>query len=121
MCGKVKEMSVLVTPNYYISKKLIELGITNNYIAYYYLVDILDALVNDMMVIRAFSHDVYPKLAEKYNKSECTIERDIRNIINIFWESRLKEKLYPFWEKDKAPTCRDFIFLLKRYLIHEIS
>ncbi len=109
----------VVSKNFLVTKRVKGLGIPATYMAYYYLIDILDLLVNNDVTIRSFSREIYPILAKKYNKSECTIERDIRNIINVFWENQLKDKLNSYWTKEKQPRCREFIWLVKNYLIED--
>ena len=43
-----------VSKNYFIMKKINELGITQKYNGYYFLIDILDMLMNEYPVIRSF-------------------------------------------------------------------
>ena len=107
---KAEKCVKCVTHNYFINKKLIELGIGENYIAHYYLVDILDILINVNPVVRSFSREIYPQVAKRYDKSPCTVERDIRNVIKTFWDKSLKDKLYEFWGRDYPPCCHELIY-----------
>ncbi len=111
----------LVAHNYYVIAKMNELGITNQYTGFYFLVDILDQLINESKVVRSFSREVYPMLAKKYDKNDCTIERDIRNIINVLWDYRLKNKLVMFWSREEKPSCCEFIYIIKNYLVMDIA
>ncbi len=111
----------IVAPNYYVMGKMRELGITDQYTGFYFLVDILDQLINESKVVRSFSREVYPMLAKKYHKNDCTIERDIRNIINVLWDYRLKSKLSLFWQKNEKPSCCEFIYIIKNYLVMNIA
>lgn len=110
-----------VSKNYFIIKKINELGITQKYNGYYFLIDILDMLMNEYPVIRSFSREIYPVIAKKYNINQAIIERDIRNVIKKLWQPVLKNKLKQFWDKDSVPSCCKFIYLIKNYLIMEIA
>ncbi len=118
---KREHCSKLVCTNYYVRKRIKDLGISNDYIAYYYLVDILDFLMNEGRRVHSFSKEIYPKLAKKYNKNDCTVERDIRNVINIFWNDKMRIKLNPYWDANTRPSCCKFIYLIKNYLLSEIA
>ena len=100
---------------FYISR-IEELGITNKYLGYYYVVDILDKLLQDGMEFNSFYKDIYPKVAKKFGRAECTIERNIRNMITQIWNKGLKEKLTKFWTKEEKPSCFKFIYILKNYI-----
>lgn len=115
---KTMKYEDIVAHNYYVMSRIRELGITEQYTGYYFLVDILDQLINESKVVRSFSREVYPVLAKKYNKNDCTIERDIRNIINVLWDYRLKNKLAKFWLKEDKPSCCEFIYIVKNYLVN---
>lgn len=121
MGRKVEICSKLVSKNYYFEKKLNEIGLTENYLAFFYLVDIMDILINETKIVRSFSTEVYPKLAKKYNKSMCTIERDIRNVINVLWDDGMKYKLSNYFNKTDKPKCCEFIYLIKNYILHTIT
>ena len=61
----------------------------------------------------------FPTIAEKYNKNDCTIERDIRNLIAIKWEQSLKAKLSKYWIESEPPSCCKFIRIIKNYLVDQ--
>ncbi len=109
-----------MSPNYYFSKKLKDLGITPCYMGYYYLVDIMDMLINRGKHVHSFSGEIYPYVATRYEKSPCTVERDIRNIINLFWSDKLKAKLDGYWLQERKPKCCEFIYILKSYMIEDL-
>lgn len=118
---KIQKYSRLVNTNYYFSKRMHNLGIPKQYTAYYYLMDIMDLLINQNKSVKSFSREVYPEIAIKYNKTDCTVERDIRSVINVFWEKSLKNSLSDFWHYERKPRCREFIYLVKNYLIMDIA
>lgn len=120
MSAKEKRYGDMLPNDYFYIKRIKELGITPNYMGFYYIVEILDLLLNEGMVVRSFSKQVYPMLAKKYNKKESTIERNIRNLINKFWEPKLKKELMCLWLSEDKPTCCEFIYILKNYILKEI-
>lgn len=121
MCNKQDSYFKYVLKNYYFNKRLSHLGIETKYIAFYYLSDIMYKLINEEHPARCFSRDIYPDLAEKYNKNNCTIERDIRNLISIKWETILRQKLNNYWFKEYPPSCCQFIKIIKRYMLDNIA
>ena len=101
-------------------KKLDELGISKKYLGYFLLVELMEILINQNSVIVSFSRDVYPQIAEKYGKTVCTIERNIRSLIDKCWDISLMEKLNVYYAENKKPSCRVFIYLVKNYVIQNI-
>ena len=91
----VKELKYgeMLPNDYFFKKRIKEMGITPKYMGFYYLIEILDLLINQGVIVRSFSKQVYPMLAQKYNKKESTIERNIRSLIYKFWDKNIKEKL----------------------------
>ena len=55
MGKKIQEYQDKVSKNYFLLKRMGDLGITNEYIGYYYLVDIMDMLINEAKTYRSFS------------------------------------------------------------------
>lgn len=102
--------------NHLINKRLKDLGIGSNYIAFYYLSEILRKMIQDNAAIQSFSRQIYPRLAKKYCKNDCTVERDIRNIISVKWDTDLKQQLSHYWRKDSPPTCCQFIKIIKNFI-----
>lgn len=100
--------------------KLEELGIKKKYTGYYYLVEMMNILINEDKKIKSFSREVYPMLAEKYSTNECTIERNIRSVIKKCWSNELMEKLNVYYPNEKRPPCRKFVFLIRDYMLKQI-
>lgn len=109
----------IVNSNIFIIKKLDELGLNKRYLGYFMLVEILNVLINrESKLFYSFSQYLYPKVAIMFNKTPCTIERNIRNLIDKCWNKTLMIKLN--LENAVKPKCRDFIFAVKTYLENQI-
>ena len=121
MGRKVEEYSQLVIDNYYFDYRLRDLGLPRKYVGYYYIIDILDVLINSGKPVCCFSREIYPSIADKYRCGECTIERDIRNCIDKYWDTVDREKLRYFLHKDKKPSCKEFVFALKNFILFSIA
>ena len=67
----------------YIMKKLDEMGLYKKSVGLFYLIKILDYIMNEERDIVSFQEDVYPFIAEFFGVDERTIERNIRNFIMI--------------------------------------
>ena len=59
----------------FIVKQIMDLGIDDKYIGFYFLVSIEDYLLKQNVEIKSFYKDVYPKIAKMYDKNDCTIEQ----------------------------------------------
>ena len=105
----------------YFVKCLDELKILKIYTGYYLLVEIMDIMINQGVNSGSFSRLIYPHVAEKYGKSDCTIERNIRSLINKCWDDELMRKLKTYYPDTRKPTCREFIFLVKNYIVNAIT
>lgn len=103
----------------YFMKQFDFLGISRKYTGYYYLVEIVQYLVNQDVFITSFSKQIYPLVAQKFNTTECTIERNIRSLIDHVWTLEIMEKLNVYLPNRK-PTCKEFIFMIKNYIINQI-
>ena len=121
MCAKELKYGALLPNDYLFIKRVQEMGITPKYMGFYYIIEILDLLINESVLVRSFSKQVYPMLAKKYNKKECTIERNIRSVIDKLWQNKLKEKLMFLWLRETQPTCCEFIYILKNYIMTEFT
>ena len=102
-------------------KQLDELGISKRYLGYYLLVELMEIMINQDRRIKSFSAEVYPKIAVKYGKTSCTIERNIRSLIEKCWNMDLMEKLNTYYPDGKCPSCQSFVYLIKNYIIKKIS
>lgn len=92
------------------------LGVKKKYIGYYFLLEVLDIIINGDVVIRNFQQQVYPCISEKMKVSLCTIERNIRNLIDKSWSYSMMERLGVYYPNGKKPACRQFVLLVKKYV-----
>jgi len=104
----------------FIIKQINELGIEDKYMGYYFLISIEDYLLKQNVEIKSFYKDVYPKIAKIYDKNDCTIERDIRHLINQHWDDGNKTELYKLF-MGRKPSCCKFIYVIKNYLMKQIA
>ena len=109
-----------VASNIYFLKQLDELGVYRKYTGFYLLVEIMQLLINEDKRIVSFSKQVYPIIAQKYGKTDCTIERNIRNLIHKCWNYDMMIKLNTYYPLDEMPTCREFVYLVKDYITKQI-
>lgn len=107
-----------VERNYIVKKRLNQLGVSTKYIAYYYLVDILDCIIVRECKIKSFSREIYPQIAKKYGKSVYTIERDIRHFINHVWNTN-SNFIKDVFELKTKPTCLELIYLIKNFVLKD--
>ena len=117
MTTKEKKYSERIKSKLFIKIKLNQLGISTKYMGYFYLVEILDLIMNNDGLIRSFSKSVYPIIAQTYNKTTCTIERDIRNLIEKTDESVFCTLICSNSIQDKRPTCLKFISMVRDYIL----
>ena len=120
MSNKEVKYSKIVTENVYFVKQLDNLGISRKYLGFYMLIEIMNLMINKRMYISSFSRQVYPIVAEKYNKTCCTVERNIRSLIERTWNYNLMEKFHSYYPEGEKPTCRDFIFMIKNYITNQM-
>ena len=121
MCKKFDRFGNLIQGNKYFINQLNELGLKQTFTGYYYVVDILDITINQGVKEKSFSKYVYPIIAKKYGKSECTIERNIRNLIDKTWCESMQIKLNSYWNKTEKPSCKKLIYIIKSYIMDMIS
>ena len=120
MTTKERLYGHMISDKVYFSKQLDYLGISRNYTGYFMLVDILSIIIGRDERVESFSSEIYPIVAKKYNKSECTIERNIRNLIDKCWSEEMMKQLNVFNPMMIKPTCRDFIFYVKNFIVRQI-
>lgn len=104
----------------YFVKQLDDLGIKKKYLGYYLLIELMEILINQEKRIKSFSKQVYPIIAKKYGKTPCTIERNIRSLIEKSWSVELMGKLNVYYIESKRPTCREFVYLVKNYISKQL-
>lgn len=94
------------------------LGISATYRGYRYLIYAVILCLEDEDYLLGISKLLYPMVAKKYQASTCSVERDLRTVINVCWErgnkGLLKEiSLYPLLTK---PTAGEFLDILTHHL-----
>lgn len=120
MSPKEERYSKNVEGKIYFLKQLDNLGIYRRYTGYYLLVEMMHILINEERKIVSFSKEVYPQIAKKYGKSDCTVERNIRNLIKMCWCEEMMNKLNTFYPEGELPTCREFVYLIRNYIISQL-
>ena len=105
-----------ISSNTFFIHTLDKIGLKNNYIGYYYLTEIINLLVNQNIEGASFYKNIYPLVAKTFNKSSCTVERDIRILINNCWNDKLKNNL-KCNHMLRTPTCCQFIRLIRNYIL----
>lgn len=100
----------------YISKILIDTGISPHLNGYMYIKDSVLQLIELNISGISITKHLYPTLAEKYNSTPSRIERSIRHAIDIAWtKNQTSVKDIPFnnfFYGEKKPTNLQFISLI---------
>lgn len=65
---------------------LIEAGITKKYKAHMYMLTGCELIMQSGIYNFMITKDIYPELARLYNVTSTSVERAIRNVIDISWE-----------------------------------
>jgi len=120
MSNTERKYSNIVAKNKFFVKQLDNLGFNRKYLGFYMLIEIMGILINEGVRVTSFSKQVYPIIANKYGKSCCTVERNIRSLIMKSWSVDLMQKLQKYYPESFKPTCRDFIFMIKNYISNQI-
>ena len=116
MNTKEEKYYKVVSCNLFFINALDKIGLKNNYIGYYYLIEIINLLINENIKSSSFYKNIYPSVAVKFNKTSCTVERNIRVLIDNCWTEELKYNLNCRY-MCKKPTCCKFINLIKNYIL----
>ena len=122
-CGmntKEAKFETKLADKLFFAKQLDNLGLERKYTGYYLLIDIMQILINEGKRVSSFSKEVYPIVSKRYNVSECTIERNIRSIICKCWSKDMIMKLNIFRIEEDRPTCCEFIYMVKNYILQQI-
>ena len=90
-------------------------------------IDIINILIYSIIALtyinkqnfKSFYKDIYPVIALQYNKNNCSIERNIRHLINQHWLDGDKCLLHNICPGSK-PSCCKFIYAIKNYLMEQI-
>ncbi len=120
MSNKERKYKNIVSENIYFVKQLDNLGFERKYLGFYMLIEMMNLLINKKMHVVSFSRQVYPMIAEKYGKTCCTVERNIRSLIEKSWNLDLMVKFQTYYPQGEKPTCRDFIFMVKNYITNQL-
>ncbi len=100
----------------YISKILIDIGISPHINGYMYIKDCVIQLNELNTSGVSITKYLYPKLAEKYNSSPSRIERSIRHALDVAWQKNKtinnQNSLNYIFHGKKKPTNLQFISLI---------
>lgn len=97
---------------------LSKLRISGIYMGKDYLADAIEILLDQKGAIHAITKEVYLIIAEKHRVPLATVERNIRTVINVFWERGdrvLLDEIVGYHVIEK-PKNGEFIVLLADYL-----
>ena len=100
---------------------LARLGLNNKYAGFYYMVELLDIVLNQGVGSRSLYKNAYPMMDEFFNVSDLTIERNIRHMLKQCWNDSMAEKLKPYWNERVRPTCKKFLKAVSDYIIHLVN
>ena len=101
-----------------IERLIRSLGIGATYRGYKYVCHGIFLCLQDEDYLLATSKLLYPAIAQKFQTSSCSVERDLRTIINVCWErgnSRLLRDISPYPLLSK-PTVGEFLDIATGYL-----
>ena len=120
MNTKEKRFNDKICKHIFFKKKIDELKISNKYTGYYLIIEIIAEIINKKR-ITSFSREIYPVVAKRFNINDCTIERNIRNLMQKGCCEITNEKI-GINNKDVIQhlTCRKFIYLIKDYIAQQI-
>ena len=100
---------------------LLNLGISPNTKGYHYLSDGILICVTSEGKLTVCSKDLYSKLAESYNTSECSIEKAVRHAIKSGWyrhDEALAELIFmnTLQSENDIPTNSVFISTIAEWI-----
>lgn len=76
-----------------ITNLLFSIGIPDTYKGFYYLTDAMTLALEDENRLLSFTTTIFPAIAQKHHTNIRCIERDIRTVINICWNSDFRPDL----------------------------
>lgn len=90
------------------------LGIHTTYKGYHYLVASLEIALADENTLLFFTKSIFPKVAHQYHTSPLCVERDIRTVIKVCWNSSCRQTLIEIapYQLVKQPTVGEFLDIL---------
>ncbi len=121
MTAKERRYKDKIAQKQYFVKHMDNIGLSRKYTGYFQIVDIMHLLINEKIKVVSFSRQIYPIIAKMYNSNATTIERNVRNLINKCWDNNIKHNLSAYWDIQKRPSCCQFIYLIKNYIIDQFS
>ena len=100
---------------------LLSLGIRTSYKGYAFLVTVLEQALEDESRLLSYTTRIFPFVADKYNTNVNCVERNLRTVIKVCWNSPARKKLkalcpYPL---EGQPSVGEFIDLLFWCLSHQ--
>ena len=97
-----------------------KLGVTSKYKGYYFVADAIHLTMNSQGKPIFITKDIYPCLATKYDTTPMNIERNVRTVINICWETN-KEGMDEIagHSLNCKPTNSEFVKMVVSYLAEE--
>ena len=97
-----------------------QLGIHANLSGYYYLVHAIALVADDNSYLYNIAKRLYPKIAEQFNTTSTSIDRNLRTVIRIIWERgnlHYLEKIAGY-SIDYKPSNGEIIDILASYYNH---
>lgn len=90
------------------------LGIHSTYKGYHYLVASLRIALSDEQNLMYFTKTIFPKVARMFNTTPCCVERNIRTIIYVCWNSDNRQALQDLapYTLHQPPTVGEFLDIL---------
>lgn len=94
------------------------LGIGGNYQGYRYLTYAISLCLKDEDYLLGVSKLLYPEIARAFQTTTCSVERNLRTVVNVCWDRGNRElleaiSLYPLLNK---PTTGEFLDIVTGYL-----
>ena len=105
---------------YEIERLIRTLGIGATYRGYHYINYGIRLCLQDENHLLSISKILYPQIAHTFQTTSCSVERDIRTVINVCWERGNRDylkslALYPL---ETRPTVSEFLDILVGHLKH---
>lgn len=100
-----------------VTNLLHDLGVPAHLSGYGYLRDAICMVIDDPKLIYSMTKHVYPKIASKYGKTSASVEKAIRNAVEVSWnrgKTEILEEIFGFTvniQKGK-PTNTEYIAML---------
>ena len=101
-----------------IERLIRSLGIGATYRGYHYLQYGIKLCLENEDYLLSVSKSLYPQIADHYCTSSYSVERDIRTVINVFWERGNRELLQKIamHPLEIRPASSEFLDILTAHL-----